>query len=126
MIRLATKDDAERIFAFWLNASFHCSPGRVHATRLDLDSWLDGSRSIALCEENGEIVCTEVFDPVTAQSHWTNVRTEDFTRVYPEVCRQVSEWCAKPLWGYCGYVPAVKLHLEIGWRERGDGTIEFG
>jgi hypothetical protein len=131
-IRLATKDDAKAIFAFWAHLAeqddkFQCSPGRMHATSLDLKQWLseDSDRSIAIAEEDGEIVCTEVFIPSTAQSVWTNVAPDKFETVYPLICRDASGRCSKNIWGYCGFVPSVKLHCAIGWRDVGDGSIEW-
>ena len=129
-IRLAAKDDADAIWAFWLSLDeddnhFRCSPGEAHPFRMTLDSWLSGSdTSIAIAEQDGVIVCTNAFNPSTAQDVWVNVSNEN-TAAYSAVSRQVSEWCGKPVWGFVGFVPALQRHVELGWRERDDGSIEW-
>ena len=124
VVRQAEPADADAIFAFWTSLdeadrSFQCSPGHLHPRRDQLDEWLEpgSDKSIAVAEQDGVIVCTEIFIPSTAQSFWTNVIPEKFATVYPAVCRQASAWSGKGIWGWSGIAASAAMHVAIGWEE---------
>jgi hypothetical protein len=129
-VRLATPDDVDAIYAFWETLDeaprpFKCAPGRHHASRERLGQWLTGERSIALVEDDGEIVLADVFNLETAESDWTSTSRERFAEVVPVVFRWEKEQTGQNAWGYCGFVPVVAMYVAAGWRDRGDGMIEW-
>jgi hypothetical protein len=135
-VRLATKDDFDAIHDFWwrlenTEGEFKCAGPRRLPGNHTLWAWLTGDqrldkqeRRVAVVEEDGEIVLTEVFDVKTAQSYFTHTSNARFHEAVPLMFAHTTEWCGTPAWGNCHYPPSEILFKEIGCTVE-DGVITW-
>lgn len=118
-VRRATPDDLEVIWEFWeelemFDPYFMCAPGRHHPNHSQIEAWLRGDRAVAIVEDDGKVVLTDVFDMKTGQTYLTTTSREKFSVAVPLVFKQEHEWTGQGPWGHCGFVPMVELYVGTG------------
>jgi hypothetical protein len=130
-VRQATPDDADAIFAYWERAfegdlTMPCAPGLHHMGRQELDAWfVMDDKAFAVVEDGGEIICTEIYDPSSAQSLWTHVLRGRANDALAPLFRWVCEQTGKKSWGWCGIVTSVNTYLANGWQEDEAGMLHW-